>query len=177
MFEQFTVPTYHYSVSARGSFVLDGSTVRYVETINVNEGFTTRWEGDVVTSLGLLEDDIPYNLTRYLNDYMWRRTAHTSYLHQGHHDRTRAVAGDPDRPWTALGLRVPALSRDQDPQWNPEAAVRGTKVRWAGEQPPAAEEREWIGAPNQDDLPEYDPTYDFWHPSDLPPANPNPPAE
>jgi len=91
MLEQFTELTYYYNASARGSFRLVGSTVVYQESVNVDEGYRMRPEGQIVESMGLLDDNIPENITGILwwpwpagspeARYMRRRRAHTNYLH------------------------------------------------------------------------------------------------
>ncbi|MFP4057887.1 MAG: hypothetical protein ACLF0G_13555 [Candidatus Brocadiia bacterium] len=161
MFTEFTVPIHYRHVSARGSFELVGSRVVYREHVSVDEGFRVRPEGQVVESLRLLADEIPENLTEYLQDYMRRRRAHSAYLHRWVHDDDPTVAGDSEvGPWNLWVPNVRTATRDE---WHPEAAVRATKTRMVGDQsPPAAHQRDLIDAPL--DMPGYEPSEDFWHP-------------
>jgi hypothetical protein len=116
IFEEFTELIYYHHVSAQGSFRLVGNTVVYQETIQESEGYHMRPEGQLVESLGLLEDNIPEHITGMLwwpwpdgspeARYMRRRKAHTSYLHSWkEQDRdldqeTWAVRDDGTlRPW------------------------------------------------------------------------------
>ncbi len=180
LFEEFTRPIHYRNVSAHGSFYLDGSTVRYRETIRVDEGYRVRPEGQLVEAWDLLDDQIPERLTTLLVDYMHRRQARSNYLHIGSHDRDKVVAGD--RDVAGWNLEIPNDARATRDEWNPAAAVRWTKRREARDQmPPGARERSQVGINNN--LPGIDPDdYDFWHPCEgwLPqqpaPPGPNPPT-
>ena len=161
LFEEFTKPIHYRNVSARGSFYLDGSTVRYRETVNVNEGYRVRPEGQLVESWNLLDDEIPERITDLLVNYMRRRKAHANYVHSWVHDKDEVVAGNGTvGPWN---LKVPNDATALRDEWNPECAVRWQKVRMAGDQtPPGASQRSEVGMPLY--LADYEPAYDFWHP-------------
>jgi hypothetical protein len=164
LFNAFTEPIHYRNVSAHGSFHLVGGRVVYRESINVSEGWRIRPEGQLVNSWRLLDDNIPEDLTRYLQDYLRRRAARSVYEHSWVHDDLDVVAGDEDvGPWN---LEVPSDTATQD-QWHPEAAVRWDKTRMVGDQqPPAAEQRAWIGTPSI--FPDPQPTDDYWHPCEGP---------
>lgn len=178
LFEEFTKLIHYRNVSAHGSFYLDGSTVRYRESVNVDEGYRMRPEGQLVESWDLLDDQIPERITEVLVDYMHRRQAHTNYAHSWFHDKDKVVAGD-DKV-AAWNLQVPNDAIATKDEWSPEAAVRWDKTREARDQsPPGAQQRSWVGFGN--DPPTVEPNdYDFWHPCEgwtpaPPPPGSNPP--
>jgi len=169
MFEAFSEPIYFHSVSAHGSFSLQGGQVVYHESVREVEGYRVRPEGQVVESLRLLENDIPENLTEYLQDYLRRRMAFASYEHsirpghtqgRGRHDVV--VTGDADvEGWN---LKVPNEEQGLREGWRPEATVRWTENRdLAGQDPPGEEMRQWIGTPAS--FPEAEQSEDFWNPN------------
>lgn len=167
LFEAYTEPIHYRNVSARGSFRLVGGRVVYRENIHVDEGERIRPEGQLVLDWRLLEDNIPGDLTTYLQDYLRRRMAHSGYEHSWVHDEDKVVAGgDGVEAWN---LDVPnEAARQLKDQWHPEAAIRWTKSRMCGDQsPPAAQQRAWIGTPAM--FPGAEPSEDFWHASDGPP--------
>lgn len=167
LFEAYTEPIHYRNVSAHGSFHLVGGRVVYRENIRVDEGTRIRPEGQLVLDWRLLEDNIPQNLTAYLQDYLRRRTAHTAYEHSWVHDEDEVVAGGGDV--AGWNLNVPDEGvPDLKDQWHPEAAIRWTKSRMTGDQtPPAARERAWIGTPSI--FPDAEPNADFWEPCEGPP--------
>jgi len=85
LFEKWTEKTYYVrtSVSAHGSFHLEGGRVVYRESVRVtrDEGWHMDPEGSIVEALKLLDDDIPRHITEELVDFLRRRTAHTNYYH------------------------------------------------------------------------------------------------
>jgi hypothetical protein len=171
MFEKFTEPMYHpSSVTARGSFALQGGRVVYRETIiRTPERWTIRPEGQVVNSLRLLDDEIPENLTELLQEYMRRRMAFASY----HQTLRPGNSGNPnghdvvvrgDEKDDAWSLRVPNEEAGRLEGWRPESAVRWTKQRMVGDQsPPGSDQRSWIGTPPAFETPET--SEDFWNPN------------
>lgn len=168
LFEAYTEPIHYRNVSAHGSYHLVGGRVIYRESIRVREGYRIRPEGQLVNSWRLLDDNIPEDVTRHLQEYLRRRTAHSVYEHSWIHDDLDVVAGDEKvGPWN---LKVPSEGATRD-QWNPEAVIRWEKTRMIGDQaPPAAEQRSWVGSPLL--FPYPDPTADYWHPSEgTPPAD------
>ena len=170
LFEAFTEPIHYRNVSAHGSFHLVGGRVVYSETIHVSEGYRIRPEGELVNSWRLLEDNIPEDLTQHLQEFLRRRAARTVYEHSWVHDDLDVVAGD--ERVGGWNLDIPSTEATQD-QWHPEAAVRWDKTRMTGDQtPPAAEQRTWIGAPLA--FPGYDPTSDYWVPSEGTPPDSQP---
>jgi len=161
LFEEFTKPIHYRNVSAHGSFYLDGSTVRYRESIHIDEGYRVRPEGQLVEAWNLLDDQIPERLTELMVDYLHRRQAHTNYAHSWFHDKDKVVAGDDQV--AAWNLQVPNDQRATRDEWAPVAAVRWTKSRMARDQsPPGASQRTQVGIANSLPLVEQD--YDFWHP-------------
>jgi Flp pilus assembly protein TadG len=169
LFEQFTQLIHYSNTSAHGSFYLDGSTVRYRESVQVDEGYRMRPEGQLVESWNLLDDQIPERITALLVDYMRRRRAHTDYVHRWDNDRDPVVAGD--ERVAGWNLKVPmdgVAARDLGQEgrlgWHPEAAIRcWTKSRMARDQtPPGATQRSDVGCPLS--MPQGEPSSDFWHP-------------
>jgi len=161
LFHAFTQLVHYRNVSAHGSFYLDGSTVRYRESIRISEGYRMRPEGRLVEAWGLLDDQIPERITDLLVDYMHRRQAHTNYLHSWFHDKDKVVAGD--RDVAGWNLEVPNDLRATQDEWHPVAAVRWSKTREARDQaPPGAYQRTQVGMSNL--LPEVESDYDYWHP-------------
>lgn len=173
LFEEFTKLQHYRNVSAHGSFYLDGNTVRYRESVRVDEGYRMRPEGQLVEAWKLLDDQIPERITEQLIEYMHRRQAHTNYQHAWFHDRDRVVAGD--GKVAGWNLEIPNDAKATKDEWSPVAAVRWTKKREARDQsPPGARERSDVGISNS--LPVVESDYDIWHPCEGWKAQAGPPS-
>ncbi len=159
---------------AWGGFTLGGGGVTYQQRVEpgrpprdpwleVQEGtaYAHKSKAREVEQLGLLDDEIPEGLTEHMSDYMWRRQAQAIYRHRWLHDRDPVVAGAKgERAWNAQVPARDVVSRDV---WQPEAAIRGSKVRQARDQlPPGAWVRSRLGCPSG--LPGYELDSDFMHP-------------
>jgi len=166
LFEAYTEPIHYRNVSAHGSFSLVNGRVVYNESIRVDEGYRIRPEGELVNSWRLLEDNIPENCTRHLQDYLRRRMATSLYEHSWIHDELSIVKGDEKH--AAWNRKVPGDNPARD-QWRPEAAIRWEKTREARDSmPPGAEPRSWVGCPATFPDPGLDYDFDYWHPSEGP---------
>jgi hypothetical protein len=161
MFEEFTKLQHFRNVSAHGSFSLEGSVVRYHESVRIDEGFRMRPEGQLVEAWHLLDDQIPERISDMLVDYLHRRQAHTNYAHSWFNDKDKVVAGD--RDVAGWNLQIPNDATATKDEWSPEAAVRWTKVRMISDSmPPGAQQRNQVGMPLT--LPVVESDYDYWHP-------------
>ena len=171
MWEAFRVPIHYRNVSAHGSFSLQGNRVVYSESVNIDEGFRVRPEGQCVDKWNLLADNIPENVTALLQDYMVRREAFSFYQHHWIHDEDEVVRGGGGV--AGLTLQVPV--NEQAEYWTPKSAIRFFEVRQARDSnPPALSQRAIIGTPGS--FPGAEPSNDFWHPCEGEPAEEeNPP--
>jgi len=164
LWDEFTKPIHYRNVSAHGSFHLVGGRVVYRESVHVSEGYRIRPEGQCVEKWNLLADNIPENVTDFLQEYLIRRKVHSFYRHSWIHDDTDVVAGGGGV--AGWNLQVP-VDDPTKPVWTPETATRGDKTREARDQrPPAASLRQTIGTPLQ--FPDAEPSDDFWHPCEGP---------
>jgi len=169
LWEAFRQPIHYRNVSAHGSFSLVGGQVVYRESIRVDEGYRVRPEGQCVENWNLLDDQVPELVTELLQDYVVRRKVSTFYRHGWVHDDDPVVAGD--GRVGALILDVPRTP--EKVPWTPETGVRGDKTRMTGDQaPPAASQRDQVGCPAH--FPDPEPSQDFWHPCEGPPAEEDP---
>lgn len=189
LFEMWTTkPTFWSSnPTAHVEFYLDGSTIRSRMIVDPGRsGSSIPWEGQMVQAWGLLNNNVPDDLSNQLLDFMHRRDAYTEYLHSWVLDREawapqtgaggnlsrwnddgssrslRATGDSGTRGWN-LSIPNPAFR----PQWTIESAIRWDKTRMARDQtPPASSERAFVPNGCSNNPPGCVKTDDYWHPGD-----------